>query len=575
MTLRNLSRSRCERLRANTTLRWTIKLLLGLLIFASNVTHSFGQKAPEPMPVRVADSKWVLGPLLGGLEALLLAHMPNGENLQIGLGCVTNEPKLALLIVAYFDDQLTDQAESIAKNNKFGTLEAFPGKQKASLKLLGINPHYDQILKHKSIIFTYEIDRDWLPDLWNGQSMRLDFGALRQFSNELPIIEFPIDNSADVIEKALDNCTPNTEPEKDYDDYPMKFEQHGADGNCDDCDWIFARGTITANTAKDFEAFISGGIFFSKQFKVRLQSPGGSLVGALALGRVFRKYRVSTYIGGKDFQKFEGISIGGLLPEPKYQSCVSACAYAFLGGVDRKVSDNGRYGIHQFYLKDAATQPTAPLLSGKDFGEAQRLQALLFDYVKEMDVDPGLVTLASSVPPWTPMRYLSAEEITKYHVNSAQQPTGYGQWSLEPDDHGGLVAGITLTQHGEAFKLIVFCDQQMGTALLLEDYNPYLKEHISDIKKSMQGGVITVNPKNYIVSFEKIKISVLPSPDDPAVLFAFKTDSDQLSKIWDGSSITLKIPMKPFTTEIVDGVEVPIGDSEKMVKLIEKNCGLR
>jgi hypothetical protein len=77
---------------------------------------------------------------------------------------------------------------------------------------------------------------------------------------------------------------------------PMTFESEGTGGNCAWCAWIAARGEITADTAARFEAYIRttrGGRCGS----VRIHSPGGSLVGGIRLGEMFRKHGCSVIAG--------------------------------------------------------------------------------------------------------------------------------------------------------------------------------------------------------------------------------------------------------------------------------------
>src|SRR5262245_39850740 len=62
---------------------------------------------------------------------------------------------------------------------------------------------------------------------------------------------------------------------------------------------------------------------------VRLESPGGSIDGGMQLGAVIRKLGLDTEI-------------------PASAGCYSACTFAFLGGIDRRVE--GKFGIHALSL---------------------------------------------------------------------------------------------------------------------------------------------------------------------------------------------------------------------------------
>src|SRR5437868_1226791 len=72
---------------------------------------------------------------------------------------------------------------------------------------------------------------------------------------------------------------------------PMRFELR-QEGPADACDkrcrtWISAIGAITADTPRDFLAFMDGRDL--RGATVALDSDGGSVLGAIALGREIRR----------------------------------------------------------------------------------------------------------------------------------------------------------------------------------------------------------------------------------------------------------------------------------------------
>jgi hypothetical protein len=73
-------------------------------------------------------------------------------------------------------------------------------------------------------------------------------------------------------------------------------------------------------------------------------SHGGSLIGGIKLGEFIRKRKLSTTVGR---------TVPGDPPSKHYYVrgdgvCVSACAIAFIGGVERYANEKV-LGIHQFY----------------------------------------------------------------------------------------------------------------------------------------------------------------------------------------------------------------------------------
>jgi len=74
----------------------------------------------------------------------------------------------------------------------------------------------------------------------------------------------------------------------------MRFQAIHNGGNCVGCAYTQATGEITSETPKDFERYLA-----SEQFpgSVRLHSPGGSLVGGIALGEALRANSIPTEVG--------------------------------------------------------------------------------------------------------------------------------------------------------------------------------------------------------------------------------------------------------------------------------------
>src|SRR6266571_2738115 len=113
---------------------------------------------------------------------------------------------------------------------------------------------------------------------------------------------------------------------------PMRFEwKH--EGPADKCGsacriWISATGTITPDTPRDFEKF-------AEQNDVRgatlaLDSGGGSVIAALALGRMMRGLDITTTVG-------RSVDLPGNDKDPRAKlspnaDCESMCAFALLGG---------------------------------------------------------------------------------------------------------------------------------------------------------------------------------------------------------------------------------------------------
>lgn len=151
--------------------------------------------------------------------------------------------------------------------------------------------------------------------------------------------------------------------------------------------FVLAQGIITTSTPRDFRQFLAKEKY---QPVVYFDSPGGSLIAALELGRLIRARGLDTYVGGPyealmGFSEPAGEDIRSLV---KQGICFSACAYAFLGGVSREITEQGRYGVHQFYS------------GGRPMGDAttQVAMTVLASYLDEMGVDRRLLDVASMTP---------------------------------------------------------------------------------------------------------------------------------------------------------------------------------
>jgi hypothetical protein len=174
---------------------------------------------------------------------------------------------------------------------------------------------------------------------------------------------------------------------------------------------LIARGSIDLETPTDFVALMASlrrvrGT--SDRAVVELDSNGGSLVGGMVLGRAIRAYGFATSVG-------EG------------QVCASACALAFMGGVSRYVSGDGKLGVHQFASLPAIEHPDRPQFTGKDVVVDQDLVGQLLDYAKEMGVSADVIAIASRTPP-SDIHWLTKEEIVstnsaKVFENPAEQRT--------------------------------------------------------------------------------------------------------------------------------------------------------
>lgn len=207
---------------------------------------------------------------------------------------------------------------------------------------------------------------------------------------------------------------------------PMRFWTAWRGGNCAECEWIAAEGTIVSDTPKIAEEFLKANPFQI----VYLNSPGGNLQAGMELGRLFRKRSIHVVVGHTPPPTESDSSA----TYPEEGRCVSACSYAFLGGVTRNAEKN-EIGIHQFswQLNNFALEPKKSVQnaigSGAGFAlsSAQKVAGYLIAYVQEMGVDPQFVSVASSTEE---VHYLSEQELTNFRVS--WEAEAFGPWQIRP-----------------------------------------------------------------------------------------------------------------------------------------------
>ena len=202
---------------------------------------------------------------------------------------------------------------------------------------------------------------------------------------------------------------------------PMRFElrQEGPAQICDtECRlFVSANGAITADTPRDFELFARDRDLTGAS--IVLDSDGGSVHGAIALGRQIRKLGLDTTVGRTSDLDDAGHGLPRAKLSPR-ADCESMCAFVLVGGVHRFVPAQARVMVHQIWLGDRREDPTAATYSAEDLVLVQRDIGKLAQYTAEMGASIELLDLALRIPPWEPMHALTQAEITDARVATEQ-----------------------------------------------------------------------------------------------------------------------------------------------------------
>lgn len=172
--------------------------------------------------------------------------------------------------------------------------------------------------------------------------------------------------------------------------------------------WVSATGVITADTPKLFESFSKGRDL--RGVSIVLDSDGGSVLGAISLGREIRRRGMTTTVGrtvGVDSSN-GGKKAERILPDA---SCESMCTFVLLAGVERYVPPQAHVLVHQIWLGDRRDDPAAATYSAEDLVQVQRDIGSLAQYTIEMGGTADLLALSLKIPPWEPLRLLSRDEL--------------------------------------------------------------------------------------------------------------------------------------------------------------------
>lgn len=183
----------------------------------------------------------------------------------------------------------------------------------------------------------------------------------------------------------------------------MSF-QYGADT-------VYAVGNIDVDAAERLRELARKKVLPAGTV-VALHSPGGSVIGGIHLGQAIRDLQLDTNVfryAGKGIATYDKGGLDQQIEFDKNQAgeCLSACIYAYLGGVRRNLYSESRLGIHQFYFLKSDAEGAAE--------DAQVLSAAIVAYLSKMGVSPVLFS-ATTLFDKNQMRYLSRQEAEDFKL---------------------------------------------------------------------------------------------------------------------------------------------------------------
>jgi hypothetical protein len=195
---------------------------------------------------------------------------------------------------------------------------------------------------------------------------------------------------------------------------PMRFELR-TQGPAETCGancklFVAASGAITADTPHNFLVFAQNHDLAGAT--IVIDSDGGSVLGAIALGREIRNLKLATTVGHIVDLAIEGQEEPRAALSPN-GDCESMCAFVLLGGVRRSVPADARVMVHQIWLGDRRDDPTAASYSAEDLVLVQRDIGRLAQYTADMGASADLLDLALRIPPWEPMHAMTRDELRR------------------------------------------------------------------------------------------------------------------------------------------------------------------
>lgn len=179
--------------------------------------------------------------------------------------------------------------------------------------------------------------------------------------------------------------------------------------------WVSAVGMIRADTVRDFEAFAEANEIHGATLVI--DSEGGSVIGALALGRAVRRYGMTTTVGKTTELRQSRPEDRRAMLSPR-ADCESMCAFLLLAGVKRVVPIEARVRVHQIWLGDRREDANAATYSAEDLVLVQRDIGRLAAYTIEMGGSAELLELSLRIPPWEPMRVLTRDELRRMKLDT-------------------------------------------------------------------------------------------------------------------------------------------------------------
>ena len=196
-----------------------------------------------------------------------------------------------------------------------------------------------------------------------------------------------------------------------------------------------------------------------QKIQIILDSPGGSVVEGLKLGKTIEWLKADTDVGRRSTNPIQ----------PAAGECLSACTIAYLGGNYRFIQEQSKLGVHQFaFSKNIA--------AGEATAVTQLLSAEIVGFIKNSRADTSFFTLMTAALPteiyFVPHQMLRELRVVTDHIWDES-------WSFEYSDNVPYLRIWQKSYFGE-YKLTLMCvSKEKNNSLRQRFFNrmqPVLKE---------------------------------------------------------------------------------------------------
>lgn len=261
---------------------------------------------------------------------------------------------------------------------------------------------------------------------------------------------------------------PTPTPQKEADHTPpiAFFIARGEPDSCGPgcAEWIAADGTIDNGAPARLRAFLAK--LGQRNLPIYFQSPGGSVGGAIEIGRMMRARGMTAGVARTipqgcdprldreaacDAIKRSGRALTAEL-RTVHTLCNSSCVYALIGAKVREVTAGARIGVHAIALgavgEDGQIKPRiSETPSRGDTATLKRANEQLAQYIAEMGIERGLFDAAAEIR-HERVRYISRDEIARFGID--RRDFHESRWVVDEGPRFVVVKFATQAHGGEA-----------------------------------------------------------------------------------------------------------------------------